>query len=164
MARSGLPPYPAPPAIPPGRRDCMAHRAKRRTTSHKAREQPQNARNVRGVVLDRPRSKSRCGACTRVVRGARVRRRVPLSRWPCPGHAKTPQDGRRRCRECIRPPCQLCGDPGPLWSLWEGKEKPRTNPGRGSFEALGGAEEYAERQEQNEQDIGHAITSNVKTK
>ena len=44
------------------------------------------------------------------------------------------------------------------------KEKPRTNPGRGSFEALGGAEEYAERQKQNEQDIGHVITSEVRTK
>lgn len=44
------------------------------------------------------------------------------------------------------------------------KEKPRTNPGRVSLEVLSGAEENAERQEQDEQNIGHAITSNVKTK
>lgn len=43
------------------------------------------------------------------------------------------------------------------------KEKPRTNPGRVSLEALGGAEEYAERQKQDEKNVGHAITSNVKT-
>ena len=43
------------------------------------------------------------------------------------------------------------------------KEKPRTNPGRGSFETLCRAEEDAERQKQDEQDISHAITSDVKT-
>jgi hypothetical protein len=52
----------------------------------------------------------------------------------------------------------------PVLGLVRGKkEKPRTNPGRGSFEALGGAEEYAERQKQDEKNIGHAITSDVKT-
>jgi hypothetical protein len=50
-----------------------------------------------------------------------------------------------------------------LGALEREKEKPRTNPGRGSFETLGGAEENAERQKQDEQNISHAITSNVRT-
>ena len=43
------------------------------------------------------------------------------------------------------------------------KEKPRTNPGRGSFEPLCRAEKHAERQKQDEKNVGHVITSNVRT-
>ena len=80
------------------------------------------------------------------------------------------QDARKRRRTCgdgtgdisVRP-----DGPAAILARSEARErerkKPRTNPGRGSLETLGGAEEYAERQKQDEKNIGHAITSDVKT-
>ena len=80
------------------------------------------------------------------------------------------QDTRKRRRTCGDGTGNISGRPASSAAILarsgaceREKEKPRTNPGRGSFETLGGAEEYAERQKQDEKNIGHAITSDVKT-
>lgn len=80
------------------------------------------------------------------------------------------QDARKRRRTCGDGAGNTSGLPASSAAILarsgvreREKEKPRTNPGRGSFETLGGAEEYAERQKQDEKNIGHAITSDVKT-
>lgn len=56
------------------------HGAQSETPYNVARGAKAGAERVKRVrgVLDRPGSKSRCRACTRVVRGSEVRRRVPL--------------------------------------------------------------------------------------
>lgn len=163
MARSGLPFCPCPTGAPLGRRDCSSAE-----------------RNAARRLTGRESGCRACETCAgwyligrganRVVEPVRALYAVQESAAVSLCLAGRAQDARKRRRTGGDGAGNTSGHLASSAAILarsgtrgRGKEKPRTSPGRGSFETLGGAEEDAEGQEQDEQNISHAITSNVKT-